>query len=313
MTTGTTHDDGQDSLQEHFVALADGQPVFQEGQSGTEMYVIEQGQIELHRRIRGSERRLVVLGRGELFGEMSLLEGVPHRMTARAVGSCRLLKITREILEQVLQEHPDVAVTLVRKLARRVHAAEVRRAARESPGEERPLPEAVAELPAPPAAPAAESPGATPAQPTAEPPAESSGASPEQPAAEPPPLDRTVIQAAVPEEILRAQEPARPRLIVEGESEAIELESADELTIGRSDPASGLSPDVDLTAVDTDRSTSRLHARILRQGERFYLREDKPTTNGTYVNDQRLEPGVPVEIQDGDELKLGLVHARFHC
>ena len=85
------------------------------------------------------------------------------------------------------------------------------------------------------------------------------------------------------------------------------LSSGDETTIGRADPVTGILPDVDLTAVDTNRSVSRRHAKILRTGNDYHVLEEVGTVNGTYVNDQRIPTGVPVTIHNGDLVKIGLV------
>src|SRR5688572_4518515 len=80
-----------------------------------------------------------------------------------------------------------------------------------------------------------------------------------------------------------------------------------ETTIGRADPVTGILPDVDLTPVDTNRSVSRRHAKIIRSGNEYYMLEEVGTVNGTYVNDQRIPTGVPVTLHDGDLVKIGLI------
>ncbi|MCB1037524.1 MAG: FHA domain-containing protein, partial [Acidobacteria bacterium] len=85
-----------------------------------------------------------------------------------------------------------------------------------------------------------------------------------------------------------------------------------ETTVGRKDPVTGIYPGIDLTPVDSQRSTSRRHAKIYRQGGRFYAAEGIGTMNGTFVNSNRLETGVPAEITDGDEVRFGVVALTFH-
>jgi len=97
------------------------------------------------------------------------------------------------------------------------------------------------------------------------------------------------------------------RLVDVASGTAFFLSSGDESTIGRADPVTGILPDVDLTAVDTDRSVSRRHAKIVRAGGLYQVLEEVGTVNGTYVNEQRLPTGVPVTIHNGDVVKIGLV------
>ena len=81
--------------------------------------------------------------------------------------------------------------------------------------------------------------------------------------------------------------------------------------VGRADPISGTSPDVDLTALDPERSVSRRHARLYSIGDVFYVMEEIGAVNGTFVNDVRLSTGAPVPLRHGDDLKLGFVTLAF--
>jgi CRP-like cAMP-binding protein len=82
--------------------------------------------------------------------------------------------------------------------------------------------------------------------------------------------------------------------------------------IGRADPVTGITPDVDLTPLDMQRSTSRRHAKVYQLGGSFYVMEEIGVMNGTFVNDRRLTTGTPVALQNGDVLKFGLVALTFH-
>jgi hypothetical protein len=79
-----------------------------------------------------------------------------------------------------------------------------------------------------------------------------------------------------------------------------------ELVIGRKDPDTGLSPDVDLHASGApDKGVSRKHALIIRKDEGSLSIVDKGSPNGTYLNGQKLIPNQPRVLRDGDELRLG--------
>jgi hypothetical protein len=82
--------------------------------------------------------------------------------------------------------------------------------------------------------------------------------------------------------------------------------------VGRADPVTGITPDIDLTPLDSQRSTSRRHAKIYQLGGVFYVMEEIGVMNGTFVNDNRLATGAPVAIQNGDTLKFGLVPLTFY-
>jgi hypothetical protein len=61
--------------------------------------------------------------------------------------------------------------------------------------------------------------------------------------------------------------------------------------------------------VITSQRVSRKHARLLRQDWRVIL-EDLGSTNGTYLNGERVQ--APVELRDGDRVKIGDVVLIFH-
>jgi len=81
--------------------------------------------------------------------------------------------------------------------------------------------------------------------------------------------------------------------------------------VGRADPVTGITPDVDLSPLDPQRSTSRRHAKLYQLAGHFYVMEEIGVMNGTFVNDTRLATGAPVAIQNGDTLKFGLVALTF--
>jgi pSer/pThr/pTyr-binding forkhead associated (FHA) protein len=84
-----------------------------------------------------------------------------------------------------------------------------------------------------------------------------------------------------------------------------------DVIIGREDPISGVFPDIDLTDHGGDEGgVSRQHARIFVQGTQVLI-EDQNSTNYSYVNQQKLTPGQPHPLNDGDELRLGRVKLRF--
>jgi 3',5'-cyclic-nucleotide phosphodiesterase len=56
---------------------------------------------------------------------------------------------------------------------------------------------------------------------------------------------------------------------------------------------------------------SRRHARITRRGERFVV-EDLHSTNGTLLRNEFMSPGIPNELGEGDEIRIGPTHLIFH-
>ncbi|MCY4531302.1 MAG: FHA domain-containing protein [Gammaproteobacteria bacterium] len=76
------------------------------------------------------------------------------------------------------------------------------------------------------------------------------------------------------------------------------LLSGDGAIIGRSPRNSTLLID--------NKTLSREHARLFGEDDALYI-EDLGSTNGTRVNDRKLEPGTPIAVSDGDVVELGVV------
>ncbi|MEE2775360.1 MAG: FHA domain-containing protein [Acidobacteriota bacterium] len=89
------------------------------------------------------------------------------------------------------------------------------------------------------------------------------------------------------------------------------LSVGSETTVGRRDPLTGVDPDVDLSPVDQHRSINRVHAKVYHRGTKFFVREEIGASNGTFISDEKLETGVPAELNDGDRLRFGLAKLLF--
>ena len=66
-------------------------------------------------------------------------------------------------------------------------------------------------------------------------------------------------------------------------------------------------PEINLGALDTTRSLSRRHAKLLAEGGTYLLREEVGTANGTYVNGQKLATGAAAPLKLGDKLRFGSI------
>jgi CRP-like cAMP-binding protein len=100
--------------------LKAGEFVFQEGELGTEMYIINEGKVEILNQVGEEEQLLAVLEKGDFFGEMSVLEDLPRAASARAATDVRLLQINGSTFDQLLKGNPEIAVRMMRKLSRRL-------------------------------------------------------------------------------------------------------------------------------------------------------------------------------------------------
>ena len=123
-------------------SYADGELICREGESSSEMFVIQSGSVRIFKALPGSARaaqppaaqppavhpsavspselELAVLHKGDFFGEMSLLEGLPRDASAQAVGAADVLVMTPGALLVRLRRDPTFAFELLRRLSSRV-------------------------------------------------------------------------------------------------------------------------------------------------------------------------------------------------
>jgi CRP-like cAMP-binding protein len=71
-----------------------GQQIFKDGDEGDCAYLIEEGTVEIFVMDQGKEFRLGLMGKGEMFGEVSLIDFRPRTATVRAVERTVLVPIT---------------------------------------------------------------------------------------------------------------------------------------------------------------------------------------------------------------------------
>lgn len=117
--------------------------------------------------------------------------------------------------------------------------------------------------------------------------------------------------AAVPAADAVPATPAGPPALVHASGREFPLTEGPEWAVGRVDRATGTRPAVDLTDLDTDRMLSRQHAVIVCRNGQYFVREDRTSRNGTFVNGVRLHPGREQRLTNGDEVRFASVAVRF--
>jgi CRP-like cAMP-binding protein len=132
-----------------------------------------------------------------------------------------------------------------------------------------------------------------------------------------------MLEEALGRQVAEEEKPAAPRKPPAPEQDVCRLVAADgkaefflnregDTLVGRADPVTGITPDVDLSPLDAQRSTSRRHAKLYQMAGQFYVMEEIGVMNGTYVNEARLATGTPVAVRNSDVLKFGLVSLTFY-
>jgi len=84
--------------------FAEGAVIFKHGDPGDCAYMIEEGVVEIIVVELGKERRIKLMGKGELFGEVSLIDHQPRTATVRVIEKAVLVPIPRKLVDGLLEK-----------------------------------------------------------------------------------------------------------------------------------------------------------------------------------------------------------------
>lgn len=96
------------------------QRIFQEGDSTDYAYIVEYGNVQIYREIGGRTVRLAVLGKGDIFGEMGLVDDRPRSASAKALNDVALTPIDSAGFVALLRDDPDKTLPFIRVLFERL-------------------------------------------------------------------------------------------------------------------------------------------------------------------------------------------------
>ena len=88
--------------------------------------MIRRGSVRVFKASTRGEVELAVLSKGDFFGEMSVLEGLPRDASAQALGEAEVLVMTAGALLVRLRRDPTFAFELLRRLSGRVRSLNAR-------------------------------------------------------------------------------------------------------------------------------------------------------------------------------------------
>jgi diguanylate cyclase len=99
-----------------------GEVIFREGDMGTNAYIIDSGKVEIYVDQKNGKRSISVLSKGEIFGEMAIIDGSNRSASAMAVEDTELVLISKDqLIERIKQADPTVSF-LVTILLNRVRS-----------------------------------------------------------------------------------------------------------------------------------------------------------------------------------------------
>ncbi|AXQ27917.1 cyclic nucleotide-binding domain-containing protein [Solimonas sp. K1W22B-7] len=97
-------------------AAAGSQVLFEGQRSSPGFYVVLEGKVEVYQPREGADVRLNLLGRGDCFGEYSLIDGKPASASLRAVEPAKLYFLPSGLFQKLVANDAQAAATIYRNL-----------------------------------------------------------------------------------------------------------------------------------------------------------------------------------------------------
>jgi CRP-like cAMP-binding protein len=95
--------------------------VLLEGESAENLYFVASGAVKVFKTsAEGKEQILSIVRPGESFNDVPIFDGGPNPASARAMGPVILYGIKKNDMEAILRDHPQIALNVIKVLARRV-------------------------------------------------------------------------------------------------------------------------------------------------------------------------------------------------
>ncbi len=102
--------------------LADGDYLFEEGAAEDTLYLILEGKLEVVKKTPADAlATLAVLREGDMAGELSFVDGETHTVGLRALSAVKVLCLSREKFESIVDGHPQLVYRVMRAVARSAH------------------------------------------------------------------------------------------------------------------------------------------------------------------------------------------------
>ena len=104
-----------------------GETIIKENDQAAGFFIVNEGKAEAVRGAEGGHpTTLATFGPGDFFGEMALFEGFPRSATVRATVDSDLLAMTRWDFMAEMKNHPEIAVSMLPVLVRRLREADAK-------------------------------------------------------------------------------------------------------------------------------------------------------------------------------------------
>ncbi len=93
-------------------SMPPGKPIVKEGESGSSVYLLTKGSVNVYATIQGKRVDLAVLQPSDFFGEIAFLTGKPRTATVEAAEPTDVLEVAEEDLRNMIQKYPRIKEVL---------------------------------------------------------------------------------------------------------------------------------------------------------------------------------------------------------
>ncbi len=103
----------------HFLEVGEGELVFEEGERGGYVCFVVDGELSVIKDAKsGEQARIATLTRGDSIGEMAVVDSFPRSATVIADTDASLVTLDREDFVQLLADHPQAGIKMLKGIAR---------------------------------------------------------------------------------------------------------------------------------------------------------------------------------------------------
>ncbi len=111
-------------FQKYGQVVEPGRIIFKEGEPGETMCIIQKGRVKITKRVGQIEKILMILNKGDFFGEMAIITQTPRTATASAIDTCELLMFNRQGFTSMISKNTNIAMNIIEKLCLRLEKAD---------------------------------------------------------------------------------------------------------------------------------------------------------------------------------------------
>ena len=100
-----------------------GEVLFSEGDAGGTAYILKKGNVTLTRNTHnGWSKEIATVGSGNIIGELSMIENVPHSVTAKANEDGEAVVLTQDEYKERLQKSDKVLAMVMHALTAKLRS-----------------------------------------------------------------------------------------------------------------------------------------------------------------------------------------------